>query len=158
MLTLESPAFENGAHIPTRYTCDDADVSPPLRWSGVPAGTESLALIVEDPDAPDPAAPKRIWLHWLVYNIPPALTALPDSASVAHLQPPVREGMNDGGRLGYSGACPPKGRHRYFHRLYALDTMLPDLGARARKGDLERAMAGHVLAQAELVGTYAKHR
>lgn len=156
MLTVESSAFAPGSAIPARYTCDGDDISPPIRWNGIPAGTKSLALIIEDPDAPDPAAPKRVWLHWLVYNLSPDLHELPENVAVAKLQPAGREGINDGGRTGYSGPCPPVGRHRYFHRLFALDTMLPDLGGHARRPELEGAMAGHILGTAVLMGTYAR--
>ena len=156
-LTLTSPAFAAGGEIPTRYTCEGDDVSPPLAWSMLPAGTKSLALIVDDPDAPDPKAPKMTWVHWVIYNLPPSADALPEGAAAGALPAGTREGLNDWKRSGYGGPCPPIGRHRYFHKLYALDTVLPDLG-RPRKVALERAMQGHILAQAELIGTYAKTR
>ena len=160
MLTLTSPAFEPHGAIPPRFTCDGEDLSPPLSWRGTPAGTRSLALIVDDPDAPDPAAPKRVWVHWVLYDLPPDTTTLAEGASgkraTGALPPGAREGRHDGGGRGYSGPCPPVGRHRYFHKLYALDTPSPDLGPDARKADLERAMEGHILAQAELVGTYVR--
>ena len=155
MLTLTSSAFAPGATIPARYTCAGADVSPPLVWSGGPVGTRTFALVVDDPDAPDPAAPKRVWVHWVLYNVPADVGALPEGASGRGLPPGAREGRNDGGAVGWSGPCPPIGRHRYFHKLYALDAALPDLGDRATKADLERAMQGHVLASAELVGTFS---
>ncbi len=156
MLVLESSAFRNGAAVPKRQTCDGTDLSPPLDWSGVPANAKSLALIVDDPDAPDPAAPVRVWVHWVVYNLPPSATSLAEGATGKAMPEGAREALNDGGQRGYSGPCPPKGRHRYFHKLYALDTVLPELGAHAGKAELERTMAGHVLAEAELVGTYAR--
>ena len=156
MLTLSSPVFVAAAAIPARFTCDGPDISPPLAWSGAPAGTRSFALIIEDPDAPDPAAPKRVWVHWVLYNVPASVTSLPEGASTVRLPLGAREGKHDGGGTGYSGPCPPIGRHRYFHRLYALDAELPDLGERAGKADLERAMAGHILARAELMGTYER--
>ena len=156
MLTLESPAFGHGGAIPAKYTGDGANLSPPLRWNGVPAGAKSLVLIVDDPDAPDPAAPKRVWVHLVVYNLPPTPAELPPGASGKKLPAGSREGVNDSGHSGYDGPSPPKGRHRYFHKLYALDTALPDLGARPRKIDLERAMAGHLLGQTELIGTYGR--
>lgn len=156
MLSLTSPAFDAGAAIPSRFTCDGKDISPPLAWSGAPANTKSLALIVDDPDAPDPAAPKRVWVHWVLYNLPASAASLVEGASGTSLPPGAREGLNDGNDVGYGGPCPPIGRHRYFHKLYALDALLPDLGDKARKGDLERAMQGHVLAQAELMGTYQR--
>ena len=156
MLTLTSPAFAPNAAIPRRHTCDGEDVSPPLAWSGAPPETRSLALIVDDPDAPDPAAPKRVWVHWVLYDLPAGTTSLPAGASGSALPVGAKEGVHDGGGRGYSGPCPPIGRHRYFHKLYALDIVIPDLGPDARKPDLERAMAGHVLAQGELIGTYAR--
>jgi len=153
MLTLTSSAFTHGQAIPREYTCDGDDVSPPLGWEGVPGGAKSLALIVDDPDAPDPAAPKMTWVHWVLYNLPASVTALPPGVRQADL--PAREGVNDWKRTGYGGPCPPIGRHRYFHKLYALDAPLPDLGT-PTKAALEKAMAGHVLASAELVGTYQR--
>lgn len=154
-LKLESPAFASGGGIPVEHTCEGADRSPPLAWSGIPVGTKSLALIVDDPDAPDPAAPRMTWVHWVLYNLPPDCSGL--SEGVAALPAGTREGLNDWKRTGYGGPCPPIGRHRYFHKLYALDTALPDLG-RPTKARLEKAMQGHVLADAELIGTYQKHR
>lgn len=153
-MKLESPAFEANAVIPSRHTCDGEDISPPLRWSGVPPLTKSLALIVEDPDAPDPRNPQRVWVHWVVHDLPPDAPGLEEGAS-ARLPTGARDGRNDWNRTGWSGPCPPVGRHRYFHRLYALDTVLGDL-ALPRKADLLKAMEGHVLAQAELVGTYER--
>lgn len=154
-LTLSSPAFHDGGPIPAEYTCEGADLSPPLEWSGLPAGTRSLALIIDDPDAPDPAAPKRVWVHWVLYNLPPTTPGL--AAGVTALPPGTKVGLNDSQDAGYGGPCPPIGRHRYFHKLYALDVLLPDLGQPTKK-ELEVAMTGHVLAQAELMGTYQKHR
>ena len=153
--TLNSAAFAHQGAIPSKYTCEGADLSPPLSWSGLPPGTKSLALIVDDPDAPDPAAPKMTWVHWVLYNLPPTVNGLPEGASVLPLG--TRQGLNDWRRTGYGGPCPPIGRHRYFHKLYALDTVLPDLG-RPTKVMLEKAMKGHILGQAELVGTYQKRR
>jgi Raf kinase inhibitor-like YbhB/YbcL family protein len=152
-LTLTSSAFAPGEEIPRRHTCEGDDTSPALEWSGVPAGTRSLALIVDDPDAPDPKAPRMTWVHWVLYDIPPDTTGLPEGALA--LPPGTREGLNDWKRTGYGGPCPPIGRHRYFHKLYALDVALPDLKTPI-KAQLEKAMAGHVLAQAELMGTYEK--
>lgn len=154
-LTVTSQAFTHGAGIPTRYTCEGADASPPLGWSGVPDGTKSLALIVDDPDAPDPAAPKMTWVHWVLYNIPPTATGFGEGIASKDLPNGTHEGANDWHRTGYGGPCPPIGRHRYFHKLYALDVTLPDLG-KPSKAALEKAMQGHVLAQGELVGTYQK--
>lgn len=153
-LILTSLAFVHMAAIPAKYTCQGADVSPPLTWSGVPAGTKSLALIVDDPDAPDPAAPKMTWVHWVLYNIPPTTEGLPEA--VKTLPAGTREGLNDWQRTGYGGPCPPIGRHRYFHKLYALDVVLPDL-KHPTKTQLEKAMAGHILGEAQLIGTYQKH-
>jgi Raf kinase inhibitor-like YbhB/YbcL family protein len=154
-LTLTSQAFRQNGEIPAQHTCQGADVSPPLEWSGVPANTKSLALIVDDPDAPDPAAPKMTWVHWVVYNIPPTATRLPDGAAAQALPGGTLEGVNDFKRAAYGGPCPPVGRHRYFHKLYALDTVMPDLKT-PTKAALEKAMQGHVLAHAELIGTYQK--
>jgi Raf kinase inhibitor-like YbhB/YbcL family protein len=154
-LTISSTAFAHNASIPSLYTCEGKDVSPPLAWSGVPAGTKSLALIVDDPDAPDPAAPKMTWVHWILYGIPPSAAALPEAVKSSALPAGTREGVNDWKRTGYGGPCPPIGRHRYFHKLYALDTVLPDL-KRPDKSALEKAMQGHILAQAVLLGTYQK--
>jgi hypothetical protein len=154
-LALTSTAFAPNGAIPTLYTCEGSDVSPPLAWSGMPDATKSLVLIVDDPDAPDPAAPRMTWLHWVLYNLPASATGLPEAVSPAALPANTREGLNDWGRTGYGGPCPPIGRHRYFHKLYALDTVLPDL-VHPRKAALEKAMQGHILAQAVLVGTYQK--
>ena len=153
--TLTSAAFSQQGPIPTKYTCDGADVSPPLAWTGLPPGTKSLVLVVDDPDAPDPAAPETAWVHWVLYNLPPTANGLPEGASV--LPAGTQQGLNDWRRTGYGGPCPPIGRHRYFHKLYALDTVLPDL-RRPTKAALEKAMKGHILGQAELVGTYQKQR
>lgn len=156
-LAITSTAFANSAEIPSLYTCEGDDISPPLAWTGVPAGTLSLALIVDDPDAPDPAAPKMTWVHWVLYGIPSAIAGLPEAVKSSALPPGTREGVNDWKRTGYGGPCPPIGRHRYFHKLYALDGVLPDLN-RPDKGALEKAMQGHILAQAVLLGTYQKRK
>ena len=156
-LTLTSPAFTPGGAIPRQYTCDDADRSPPLEWTGVPAGARSIALIVDDPDAPDPKAPKMTWVHWVLYDMPVAAVGLAEGISTGPLPQGTREGTNDWKRTGYGGPCPPIGRHRYFHKLFALDTLLGDLGA-PTAGELLRAMEGHVLARAELIGTYDRSR
>ena len=154
-LTLTSAAFTTDGGIPPEFTCEGADCSPPLAWTGIPPGTKSLALIVDDPDAPDPAAPRMTWVHWVLYNLPPDCDGLP--AGAARLPAGAREGTNDWKRTGYGGPCPPIGRHRYFHKLYALDTVLPDLG-HPDKARLEKAMQGHILARAELVGTFQKRQ
>jgi Raf kinase inhibitor-like YbhB/YbcL family protein len=154
-LTIISPVFLNNGMIPTRYTCEGEDISPPLAFGGIPPGTASLALIVDDPDAPDPAAPKMTWVHWLVYNFDPAIAGL--SGGVTELSPPAMGGRNDFGRTRYGGPCPPIGNHRYMFKLYALDTMLPDLGT-PDKETLLRAMEGHILDKAVLIGRYQKQR
>jgi Raf kinase inhibitor-like YbhB/YbcL family protein len=153
--TLESPSFSPQGEIPSRFTCEGADVSPALTWSGIPPGAKSLALIVDDPDAPDPRAPKTTWVHWVLYDLPPSATGLPEAVGKAALPPGTREGLNDWKRTGYGGPCPPIGRHRYFHKLYALDVALGDRGTLS-KATLEAAMRGHVLAEAQLVGSYQK--
>lgn len=149
-LALTSAAFAHNGAIPKQYTCQGAEVSVPLAWSSLPAGTKSLALIVDDPDAPDPAKPQRTWVHWVVPSLPAGAHSLGKGAT-----PPA--GKNDWGKTEYGGPCPPIGRHRYFFKLYALDAPLGDLGAPA-KAALERAMQGHVLGRAELVGTYERAR
>ena len=154
-LIVKSSAFTDGQEIPRRHTCEGEDVSPPLAWSGAPAGTKTFALIVDDPDAPDPKAPQMTWVHWVLYNLPATAAALPEGVKPAALPAGTREGKNDWKRTGYGGPCPPIGRHRYFHKLYALDAALADLGTPG-KAELEHAMKGHVLARAELVGTYQK--
>ena len=153
--TLRSSVFQAGGAIPRRYTCQGDDVSVPLEWDGAPDRAKSFALIVDDPDAPDPAAPRIVWTHWLLYNIPADAKILKEAVKPNELPPGTLEGLNDWKRTGYGGPCPPIGRHRYFHKLYALDTLLPDLGE-PNKGALERAMQGHIVAQAELIGTYQK--
>jgi hypothetical protein len=151
-MKITSTAFAPGGEIPARHTCEDKDLSPPLAWRDAPAGTKSVALIVDDPDAPDPAAPRMTWVHWVLYDLPPEGN-LPEAALT--LPAGTRPGLNDWKRTGYGGPCPPIGRHRYFFKLYALDTVLPDL-QRPTKAQLEQAMQGHVLARAELIGTYQK--
>jgi len=153
-VALTSKAFSEGSSIPRQYTCEGEETAPPLEWSGLPAGTKSLALIVDDPDAPDPKAPKRTWVHWVAYDIPPSTTGVPEGGA---LPVGARNGRNDWGRSGYNGPCPPAGRHRYVHKVYALDTLLGDLGE-PTKAQLEQAMKGHVLAEGRLVGTYEKER
>jgi hypothetical protein len=156
-LALTSPAITPGGEIPALFTCEGQDLSPALEWTGVPAEAKSLVLIVDDPDAPDPKAPKMTWVHWVLYDIPPKVRGLPQAVARKDLPPGTREGTNDWKRTGYGGPCPPIGRHRYFHKLYALDKVLGDLGA-ATKSQVEAAMKGHVIAQAELMGTYLKTR
>lgn len=154
-IKITSTAFQAGGSIPSKYTCEDRDLSPPLAWSGAPPGTKSFALIVDDPDAPDPAKPQRVYVHWVVYNLPAATVALAENASKKGLPKGAVQGKNDWGKAEYGGPCPPIGRHRYFFKLYALDTELTGLSS-PTKGDLERVMKGHVLDSGELIGTYQK--
>ena len=154
-LTLTSPAFTHEGPIPATHTCEGADRSPPLEWSGAPPGTKSFALIVDDPDAPDPAAPKMTWVHWVLYDIPPTVVSLAEGVDVNRAATGTREGMNDWKRTGYGGPCPPIGRHRYFHKLYALDILLGDLGT-PTAWDIADAIEGHILDRAELMGVYEK--
>ncbi len=152
---LQSAAFADGGAIPAAYTCQGQDVSPPLSWRAAPPGTQSFALIVDDPDAPDPAAPRMTWVHWLLYNLPAGCDALPEGVPEAGLPPGTGQGKNDWKRAGYGGPCPPVGRHRYYFKLYALDAVLPHLG-QPTKEELEAAMRSRVLAMTQLMGTYQK--
>src|SRR6266852_2422537 len=152
-LTLTSPAFGPKAEIPAVHTCEGADTSPPLEWSGVPGRAKSFALIVDDPDAPDPKAPKMTYVHWVLYDIPPSTTSL--AAGTKKAPAGARDGTNDWKKTGYGGPCPPIGRHRYFFKLYALDSLLGDLGT-PTKAKLEQALKNHVLEKAELIGTYER--
>jgi Raf kinase inhibitor-like YbhB/YbcL family protein len=154
-MKLTSTAFGENQSIPKLYTCEGQDRSPQLAWSGVPANAKRLALIVDDPDAPDPAAPRMTWVHWVLYNIPVAANGLPEGVVSSALPKGALEGLNDWQRTGYGGPCPPIGRHRYLHKLYALDTVLPDL-KKPTKAALEKAMKGHVVADTQLIGTYEK--
>jgi hypothetical protein len=151
-MRITSTAFSANGEIPAAYTCEGRDQAPPLAFADVPAAAKSLALIVDDPDAPDPAAPKMTWVHWIVYDIAPSTAGLPEGGA---LPAGARDGLNDWKRIGYGGPCPPVGRHRYFFKLYALDTSL-SFAHPPTKAQLEQAMKGHVLAHAELVGTYAR--
>lgn len=157
-LRLTSPSFAHEHAIPARHTCDGDGASPALAWTDPPPGTRGFALIVDDPDAPDPRAPKRTWVHWVVYDLPADVRALPEGTTRSSLPVGAVEGENDWHELGWRGPCPPVGAHRYFFKLYALDTSLEDLGGGASKNDLENAMMGHVLATATLMGTYEKKR
>lgn len=152
-LVIASPAFEHMDAMPTRYSCDGDDIAPELRWSGVPDKTESLALIMDDPDAPDPEAPKMTWVHWVLFNLPPDSAGVPEGGSP--LPEGTTEGLNNWKRTGYGGPCPPIGRHRYFFKLYALDTRITDLD-NPSKAELETAMQNHILEEAELVGTFQR--
>jgi Raf kinase inhibitor-like YbhB/YbcL family protein len=154
-MILTSTAFEHNGEIPSLYTCDGQDISPPLAWEGLPAKTKSLVLIVYDPDAPDPRAPKMIWVHWILYNIPPDVNNLQQAVKSIELPSGTLEGLNDWNRKGYGGPCPPIGRHRYFHKLYALDEVLPEMGT-PTKAEIEKGMTGHIITAVELVGTYER--
>ena len=154
-MRLESTAFSHERPIPSEYTCEGVDVSPELHWSDVPPEAKSFVLIVDDPDAPDPARPVRPWTHWLLYNLPPATRQL--ARDVSQLPSGTLEGVNDWHRKGYGGPCPPVGRHRYFFKLYALDTVLDALH-HPNKAVLQRAIRDHVLEEAHLMGTYEKSR
>jgi len=155
MMQLSSPSFETQQRIPAKFTCDGENVSPALKWSNAPDGTRSFVLIVDDPDAPDPANPRMTWVHWVLYNLPATVDSLPENVSDAELAPGTLPGLNDWKKTGYGGPCPPIGSHRYFHKLYALDTILGDLN-RPTKAALEKAMQGHVLSKTELIGTYQR--
>lgn len=156
-MKLTSTAFPDLGPLPAAYTCEGSDRSPPLAWQGAPEGTQTFALIVDDPDAPDPAAPKMTWVHWVLANLPTSARSLPGAVRPQELPRGTVQGKNDWKRLGYGGPCPPIGRHRYFFKLYALDAVLP-LTDGVTKAELERAMEGHVLAQSTLIGTYEKSR
>ena len=146
---LTSPAFDPNGSIPSKFTCEGTNVSPPLVWANAPDGTKSFALVIDDPDAPDPSAPKTTWVHWVVFNLPPTQTSVPEGFAT------TTQGLNDWQRANYGGPCPPIGRHRYVHKLYALDVELAGL-SKPTKATLENAIAGHVLGKAELVGRYEK--
>ena len=149
-MRLTSPAFHDGGEIPVKYTSEGVDVSPPLAWTDLPPGTRSLALVVDDPDAPDPDAPTTTWVHWVLADVPPDRDHLDENLErLGHV------GLNDWNHAAWGGPSPPIGRHRYFFKLYALDRVL---GLRKpTKVELERAMAGHILAEATLIGTYQMH-
>jgi Raf kinase inhibitor-like YbhB/YbcL family protein len=156
-MLLTSASFPDQGEIPTRYTCEGEDVSPPLAWSQLPAATKALALIMDDPDAPDPKAPRMVFVHWVLYNIPASAAGLPEAAKKQTLPKGTCEGLNDWQRPGYGGPCPPVGRHRYFFKLYALDSELSKVGE-PTKARVEAAMKGHLLGQVQIVGTYEKKR
>ena len=153
LFALTSPAFAEGQAIAAVYTCEGRDVSPPLAWTDPPAGTKSFALISDDPDAPG-----KTWVHWVLYNLPPSVRALPEAVPPdRELADGTRQGMTDFGRIGYGGPCPPSGTHRYLFKLYALDVLLT-LPPGATKPQLEEAMEGHLLAEAHLMGTYRRFK
>ena len=154
--SITSTEFQQGEEIPTKFTCEGRDHSPSLAWTAGPSDTRSFVLIVDDPDAPDPDAPKMTWVHWLLFNLPASSRGLSEAIESNELPVGTGEGINDWKRTGYGGPCPPIGRHRYFFKLYALDTMLTL--DRPTKPALERAMHGHILAETVLMGTYQKQR
>ena len=147
-MKISSTAFEHNGQIPKKYTCDGSDVNPPLKFEGIPTDTKSLALIVDDPDAP-----VGIWVHWVLWNIDPKITEIKENS----VPKGGMQGMNDFRKHDYGGPCPPSGTHRYFFKLYALDTTL-SLGSNSTKNDIETAMKGHILAEAELIGLYKRSR
>ena len=153
-LKLTSPAFSASGPMPAKHTCEGLGLSPPLSWSNAPDGTKTFALVLDDPDAPDPQAPRKTFVHWVLADIPATENTLREGASPSGLPPGTRVGRNDFGNLAYGAPCPPVGRHRYFHKLYALDTVLELTSF--TKADLEKAMKGHVLGEADLIGTYQK--
>ncbi len=154
-LHISSPAFAPNGMMPALYTCEGENISPPLEWTAPPPETKSLVLIVDDPDAPDPAAPKMTWVHWVLYNLPPVAGMLPEGVQKKDLPAGTIIGVNDRHHAGYSGPCPPIGTHRYFFKLYAIDTVLPDMGE-VTKADVVKAMEGHILARSEIVGLYVR--
>ena len=154
-MTISSPAFAHNEMMPARYTCEGDNISPPLAWTAPPSGTKSLVVISDDPDAPDPDAPKMTWVHWVLYNLPPVAMTLPEGVADSDLPKGTGIGINDRQYAGYSGPCPPIGTHRYFFKLYALDTVLPDLG-NTTKAEVVKRMEGHILAQSEVIGLYVR--
>lgn len=154
--TITSPAFLHQAEIPKQYTCQGQDISPPLSWSNPPENTKSLVLIVDDPDAPDPKAPKMTYVHWVLYNLPTNSKGLKEDISPTELPVGAEQGLNDWNTIGYGGPCPPIGRHRYFFKLYALDAVLPKISSPTKK-NIEKAMEGHIISKTEIIGTYQKN-
>ncbi|MGZ3723068.1 MAG: YbhB/YbcL family Raf kinase inhibitor-like protein [Bdellovibrionales bacterium] len=153
--TLKSTAFSNQGDIPVRFTCDGANVSPELSWEGAPKETKVFALIVDDPDAPDPEKPEKVVSHWVLYNIPGNVKSFAEGAKTFPRS--TQQGLNYEGKTGYAGPCPPIGKHRYFFKIFALDGSVHFM-VRPSKQDLEKGMVGHILAQSELVGLYAKKK
>lgn len=154
-LSLTSSAFRHGGEIPSKYTCEGPDIAPPFCWQGIPENTRSLVLIIDDPDAPDPDAPTMNWVHWVLYNIPPDSSGLPEGATLEDLPAGTEAGKNDWAQTWYGGPCPPIGEHRYYHKLYALDCVLTGLH-KPEKAEVEQAMQGHIIEQSVLMGTYIK--
>ena len=154
-MEILSSAFLDNQEIPTKYTCEGENISPPLHWKGIPPNAKSLVLIIDDPDAPDPEAPKMLWVHWVLYNIDPSMPGLEEQLTPGSLPDKIRTGITSWNNNQYGGPCPPIGRHRYYHTLYALDIKLPDL-EKPTSDDVKAAMKDHVIAQAVLMGTYQK--
>ena len=154
-MKITSTAFEDGGEIPSLYTCEGKDISPPLSWTDVPADAKSLVLIVEDPDAPDPKSPKMVWIHWILYNIDPKSDGLPENVKSFLFPAGTEPGTTSWDKLQYGGPCPPIGRHRYFHKLYALDKVLPSLEDSTIEM-VKNAMKDHIIAEAVIMGTYEK--
>ena len=150
-IKITSSAFDDGGMIPPKYTCDSDDISPPLQWEGVPEAAQSIALICDDPDAP-----VGTWVHWVLFKLPADTRKLPENVPTDQTLPSgAKQGNNDWGRIGYGGPCPPSGTHRYFFKIYALDTEI-DLSPGATKSQLLQAMEGHILAQGQLIGKYQR--
>jgi Raf kinase inhibitor-like YbhB/YbcL family protein len=154
-MKIYSSVFGDGQAIPSIYTCEGQDISPPLSWEDIPQNAKSLVLIVNDPDAPDPKAPKMVWDHWVLYNIDPKSSGLAQNVQKPDLPAGTLCGLNSWKKESYGGPCPPIGRHRYYHRLYALDIVLNDL-ASPNTAALREQMKNHVIAEAVLMGTYEK--
>lgn len=156
-MRIKSPVFDENSEIPSKYTCEGENISPQLSWEDIPETTKSLVLIVDDPDAPDPNAPKMVWDHWLLYNIPPKCKGLAENVGLHELPEGTLRGTNSWKNQNYGGPCPPIGRHRYFHKLYALNVVLPDLN-KPTSDELRQAIAGYVIDEAVLIGTYQKKK
>lgn len=156
-MKILSSAFQDGQEIPTKYTCEGEDISPPLSWEDVPGNTKSLALIVEDPDAPDPKAPKMVWIHWVLFNIDPKSKGIPENAMAHELPKDSQQGLTSWKKTNYGGPCPPIGRHRYYHRLYALDLVFSNV-QNPTADTLRQIMRDHVIAEAVIMGTYQKSK
>ena len=154
-MEMTSSVFTHNGKIPTQYTCEGKDLSPSLSWYNVPSNTKSLALIVDDPDAPDPAAPQMTWVHWVLYNLAPNSTGLDENIGSFGLPSGTKKGTNNWGKTSYGGPCPPIGEHRYFFKLYALDVVLPDLN-NPPKAQLEKSMQGHIIEEVQMIGKYQK--
>lgn len=156
-IAITSSSFIHKGDIPNKYTCEGQDISPQLSWTNVPSNAKSLVIIVDDPDAPDPNNPKMTWVHWVLYNLPAKDGELTEGISSINLPSGTLEGSNDWGNTGYGGPCPPIGTHRYFHKIYALDIVLPNLNS-PTKAQLLDAMKNNVIDQAEIIGKYKKHK